>query len=349
MLQNSPKVTVCIPTYNQRAEFLRVSIESALSQTYENLEVIVSDNHSTNDAPQVIAEFIGDPRLKVVKPPAHVDMEKHFAFAATFADGKYLSFLSSDDMIYPECVARLVPIMETNPQVSFAYCRISMLDEMGQIIDIPRNSHTAFIHDGHQELNRYVRYGDPRWIIGALIRLSAYQKIDALNEGWEVASDFLLAVQLASVGDVAYLDEVLASVRAWGYTGGKQYGTSGIGYAYRLYKRFEAPDILPLITGGQKTLQSARRRWAILWAMNLPQKKWDPTTTDKEKLIHELRLLDNSLLTQSIIWLVQSPFGPIISNLGDVEIRLRLLAVKLIYYLRSARKKLSPSVPSVKY
>ncbi len=57
-----PKVSVMIPTFNQ-AHLVGEAIESALAQTYENLEVIVADDASTDDTPEVVGDFTNDPRL----------------------------------------------------------------------------------------------------------------------------------------------------------------------------------------------------------------------------------------------------------------------------------------------
>src|SRR5258707_326013 len=97
---NRPHVSIVIPTYNQNREFLRAAVASALSQTYERFEVIVSNNHSTNDTVQVLSEF-ADERLKVVCPRDHLPMTENFAFAADQASGEYISFLASDDWVHP--------------------------------------------------------------------------------------------------------------------------------------------------------------------------------------------------------------------------------------------------------
>jgi cellulose synthase/poly-beta-1,6-N-acetylglucosamine synthase-like glycosyltransferase len=62
-----PLVSIVIPTFNQRPQFLRDSLSSALAQTYGQIEVIVSDNHSTNGTAALLAEY-DDPRLRVVRP-----------------------------------------------------------------------------------------------------------------------------------------------------------------------------------------------------------------------------------------------------------------------------------------
>ncbi|MCB1792022.1 MAG: glycosyltransferase, partial [Gammaproteobacteria bacterium] len=85
-----PLVTVVIPVYNQNDAFLRQCIDSVLEQDYPNLEVLVSDNHSNNGCSDVILSY-ADSRLRVVRPPVHLPMVQHWAFAVFQARGEYLS------------------------------------------------------------------------------------------------------------------------------------------------------------------------------------------------------------------------------------------------------------------
>src|SRR5690606_1160799 len=120
MTQSQPLVSIVVPNYNQRHDFLRATIDSVLSQTYDNFEVVVSENHSTNGARDVLAEF-DDPRLRIVQPPAHVPMPQNFAFGATEARGELISFLPSDDIVEPDWLERLVPELVKYPEAVFAF------------------------------------------------------------------------------------------------------------------------------------------------------------------------------------------------------------------------------------
>src|SRR6185436_15663072 len=75
----SPVFSVVIPTYN-RSDLLRQAVESVLAQTLDDLEVVVSDNHSTDDTRDVIAGF-DDPRVRYVVPPAHMVLPDSWEFA----------------------------------------------------------------------------------------------------------------------------------------------------------------------------------------------------------------------------------------------------------------------------
>jgi len=91
-----PKVTVMIPTYNQAA-FIREAIDSALAQTYANLEVIVGDDASTDATPEIVAK-VNDPRLKSVRNTSNLGRAANYRnLLYKHATGDYVVNLDGDD------------------------------------------------------------------------------------------------------------------------------------------------------------------------------------------------------------------------------------------------------------
>jgi glycosyltransferase involved in cell wall biosynthesis len=97
MIENCPlKVTIMIPTYNQVA-FISEAIDSALAQTYPNLEVIVGDDASTDSTPEIVAK-INDPRLKYVRNISNLGRTANYKnLLYNHATGDYVVNLDGDD------------------------------------------------------------------------------------------------------------------------------------------------------------------------------------------------------------------------------------------------------------
>ena len=94
-----PLVSIVITSYN-RAHFIGQAIESALAQDYPNLEIIISDNYSTDNTGEVIKRYTHDPRIKYFINASNIGMIPNFIRATyELAKGKYISFLSSDDYL----------------------------------------------------------------------------------------------------------------------------------------------------------------------------------------------------------------------------------------------------------
>jgi glycosyltransferase involved in cell wall biosynthesis len=101
-----PLVTIAIPTFN-RAALLRECIEAALSQTYENIEVLVSNNASTDDTSRVLREF-DDQRLRVLTQETNIGLLPNWNACLAAAAGDYVIFVSDDDRISPSLLDRCV-------------------------------------------------------------------------------------------------------------------------------------------------------------------------------------------------------------------------------------------------
>lgn len=100
-----PLVSVCIPTYG-RARIIAQTIRSALSQTHSNIEVVLSDNCSTDDT-LAIARRISDQdeRLIVLESPKNYGAAANWKKCLDHANGDFVRFLFSDDYMAPECIA----------------------------------------------------------------------------------------------------------------------------------------------------------------------------------------------------------------------------------------------------
>ena len=111
----SPLFSVVIPTYNQ-AGFLKKALDSVLSQTFEDFEVIVVNNHSSDNTSEILESY-NDPRLKII------DFENNGIIGASrnkgiqVSTGAFIAFLDSDDIWYPEKLARVSKAIEENPKI----------------------------------------------------------------------------------------------------------------------------------------------------------------------------------------------------------------------------------------
>jgi glycosyltransferase involved in cell wall biosynthesis len=117
--QSVPAVTVLTPVYNGE-QFLAECIKSVLDQTYSDWEYLVLDNQSSDRTPDIVQEFAAkDSRVKHMRPHEFVDMYANHnrAIAAMPAGTRYCKFVHADDLLYPECLERMVRLADANPSV----------------------------------------------------------------------------------------------------------------------------------------------------------------------------------------------------------------------------------------
>lgn len=128
-MNNNPLVTIGIPVYNE-GKFIRKTISSALNQTYTNIEIIISDNCSSDSTYDIILEnFITDDRLKLIRQKDNLGPVKNFEFVLKEAKGEYFMWLGGHDTIHPDFIKTSLDIHFKNPKSSLVYFNRLMLDE----------------------------------------------------------------------------------------------------------------------------------------------------------------------------------------------------------------------------
>jgi len=106
-------ISVVIPT-RERGSLLGPSLETVLADSDPNLEVVVSDNHSRDETPELLRRQT-DPRLRVVRPECPVSMRRNFETALSAAAGDYVIFLGDDDGVMPGGIAMLRSVLTRQP------------------------------------------------------------------------------------------------------------------------------------------------------------------------------------------------------------------------------------------
>lgn len=115
-----PSISVLVTVYNREA-YLKECLESILSSDFEDFEVIVVDDQSTDGSVEIVKEFAAsDSRVHFFQNPSNLGDYPNRNRAAELARGKYLKYVDSDDTIRPDCLAKMVDAMEGFPDA--AYC-----------------------------------------------------------------------------------------------------------------------------------------------------------------------------------------------------------------------------------
>ncbi|MGI8730950.1 MAG: glycosyltransferase family 2 protein [Solirubrobacteraceae bacterium] len=126
-----PKVSVCIPTYNY-AKFLAAAIDSVLAQTFEDFELIVSDNASTDETPAVLDRYAAQPALRVYRNERNLGLFANFNRCLELARGEYVKFLCADDWLDPRYLAEAVTVMDDHPEATLLTAPGWLVDEAGE-------------------------------------------------------------------------------------------------------------------------------------------------------------------------------------------------------------------------
>ena len=271
----APLVSIVIPVYNQRLDFFKEALTSALQQTYTNLEIVVSNNHSTNEVPAYLST-LKDPRIRVVKPKTFLPMAVHFQFVADQAQGDYIFILCSDDWMYPTVIETLTNPLVSNPQASAAYCKIENADytDLNKVRLYPTKKRTG-LRSAAESLNEFLNARPANGCIpGTIMKRSAYQQIrHLLNGDISYAFDVALLFKLHELGDIIYINEPLVKFRIWTAKDGKLGGArlleniADLGKCCKLLE--ESPKLISYLHNGLQDVKEWRAYQAKQWIRSL--------------------------------------------------------------------------------
>ncbi len=135
----NPLVSVGLPTYN-RPERLRKALDCLINQTYINLEIIVSNDHSPNvDTYRILDESSKkDPRIKVYTQSRNLGIYANFYFVLQKATGKYFMYAQEDDLWEPDFISSMVEQLENHPELVIAMSATKRIDDDGKYFDTTR-------------------------------------------------------------------------------------------------------------------------------------------------------------------------------------------------------------------
>lgn len=208
-----PLVSIVIPFYNQNEIFLQECLLSALLQTYPNIEVIASDNHSNNGCGRVALALASNyTQLRIVRPKSHLSMCAHFSFAVAQSSGEYISFLCSDDIFDLDHVTRLINPLTMHEDISIA-CSLPFQGFQPNSAR-PESNITSGLYSSHDfaylaQISHICSLG------AAIFRKDCFLSVGGLNPELHYAFDVDLLFKLIFLGNV-YFDSIpTAFIRLW--------------------------------------------------------------------------------------------------------------------------------------
>jgi glycosyltransferase involved in cell wall biosynthesis len=128
-----PLVSIGIPTFNRAGRHLGTVIERALAQTYKNIEVIVSDNCSTDNTPDLV-QSIKDPRLRYFRHKTNIGANNNFNFCLNQANGEYFLLFHDDDMIDEDMIEACMAALKPGQEVGAVFTGVRIIDEHGNVL-----------------------------------------------------------------------------------------------------------------------------------------------------------------------------------------------------------------------
>ncbi|OEY67750.1 glycosyltransferase family 2 protein [Marinobacter sp. X15-166B] len=207
-MSNQPLVSVIIATYNM-GEYVADAVRSVLAQTWQNIEVIVIDDGSTDGTAARLSEFKGNSRVRVVVT-ANRGQPKAKNLGITEAKGEFLAFCDADDVWSPDKLELQMPKF-SDPKVGVVYSDVAFMDGHDQPLFYRRShtaGHTGFITD-HLVIRNSIPFGT------AVIRRECVEWDGSFDESLPMGIDWDLWLRYSINWKFEFCPEQTYTYRIW--------------------------------------------------------------------------------------------------------------------------------------
>lgn len=206
----SVDVSVIVPTYNRR-EYVTQAVQSVLAQSYKDYELIIVDDGSTDRSQDSLQSYCqSDQRVKYFYRQ-HKGRSAARNYGLTVAEGRYITFLDSDDVYLPNKLEIQVEVLESRPDVDLVYCLHSFMDGEGKPLpDLPTPSYRF---SGRIYPDIVFFKGGIVTTPSVMVRRAAIRRAGFFDENMEICEDLDLWRRVAMYSIVEQIGERLVVVR----------------------------------------------------------------------------------------------------------------------------------------
>ena len=211
--ESNPIVTIGIPTYNRADGYLKETLESARNQTYKNIEIIVSDNCSTDNTERY-TKSLSDSRIRYFKQKHNIPVNDNFNFCLNQARGDYFLLLHDDDLIDDDFVEICMKRVTHNPDVGIIRTGTRIIDGKGNVLSKAFNyaeglSTVDFILS-------WFKWKTAFYFCSILYNTKRLKEIGGFGSKTDLFQDVVAGVQLAAKSGRIDVHEMKASFRKHG-------------------------------------------------------------------------------------------------------------------------------------
>lgn len=219
MTTNKAKLSIGLPIYNGE-RYLEETLNSILSQTYSNYELIISDNASNDKTQDICQSYaLKDCRIRYYRNRENIGAVRNFYKVFNLASSEYFKWIADDDVYAPEFLQKCIDVLDHNPSVILCFTKTIIIDEQSRLV---KNLNTLVDTTSTKPFERFyslIRYERLGVQMYGVIRSSALKmmKVYSNNKFW----DYNFLAELCLLGSVYEVPDRLFLHRlheqSWGY------------------------------------------------------------------------------------------------------------------------------------
>jgi glycosyltransferase involved in cell wall biosynthesis len=210
----TPFFSICIPVFNGQP-FLAETINSVLNQTFDDFELIILDNASTDGTSEIVSR-LRDERIKVYRNATTLEPWENWSKVVLFASGLWTKLLCADDILHPRCLASTYDEIESAPSTVLVSLRRNVVDEYGKLVvrtptKITQARSLNFCETKKLILQRGANiFGEG---LSVSWRTDLTKKVGLFSSDWNYAIDLDYWVRISSFGPILMSSENAGSFR----------------------------------------------------------------------------------------------------------------------------------------
>ena len=208
MSQNNPKVSIGLPVYNGE-NYVGEAIESVLSQSYDDFELIVTDNSSTDQTEEICRSYAAkDKRIRYFRNEKNLGASRNFNKTVELARGDYFKWAAHDDTISHDYLSKCVEVLEKDPTIVLCYTKIKIIDEFNsEISDYKVEMKNANSFKPHKRFRDLILISHWGIEVFGLFRTSELRKTKLIDSF--PGSDRTLMAEISLLGRLYQIPEYL--------------------------------------------------------------------------------------------------------------------------------------------
>jgi len=207
---NWPLVTIGIPTFNRADQYLKEAIESAVNQTYPNLDIIVSDNCSSDDTGQIVKSF-NNSRIRYHRHDKNIGGNANFNFCLKQARGAFFLLLHDDDLIDNDFIETCINAIGDRHEIGIVRTGTREIDQDGNVLIESPNTVEGLSNE--EFYRHWFAWKTSLYLCSTLFNTSRLTEIGGFQSKHNLFQDVLAEFHLAAVYGRIDIFDVKASFR----------------------------------------------------------------------------------------------------------------------------------------
>jgi glycosyltransferase involved in cell wall biosynthesis len=232
-----PKVSVITPNYNH-ARYLPKRIESILNQTYQDFELIILDDASTDNSREIIEPYTSEPRVRAIFNTENSGSAfRQWNLGLSHAQGEYIWIAESDDYADASFLEILVDRLDQHPNVGLAFCQSWGVEADGTLFDylgiryhvLSSHWNEDYVNSGADECINYLFWHNMIPNASAvLLRRSAVERVGGAPADMFICGDWITYINILSFSDIAFVSAHLNYFRHHQSTSRGRFSQQGV-------------------------------------------------------------------------------------------------------------------------